>query len=90
MDETEELTAEEDTVEVLVEEISRKKKRKADDIIAFQAVVCILLAAAFFVGNMLYPEVTAPLFGKLRSLTADSSDIMPNPIDVGASLIDKL
>ncbi|MBR3667243.1 MAG: hypothetical protein IKN66_08815 [Ruminococcus sp.] len=90
MDETEKLIAEEGTVEVLTEEISRKKKRKADDIIAFQAVVCILLAAAFFVGNMLYPEVTAPLFGKLRSLTTDSSDIMPNPIDVGASRIDKL
>ncbi|WP_028519212.1 hypothetical protein [Ruminococcus flavefaciens] len=90
MEETEDMTAEEDTVEALTAETARKKKGKADDIIAFQAVVCILLAAAFFAGNMLYPQVTGALFGRLRSLASDSRDIMPNPIDLGAALLDKL
>lgn len=90
MEETEDMTAEEGTVEALTADKARKKRGKADDVIAFQAVVCILLAAAFFVGNMLYPELTGALFGRLCDLTSDSSDIMPNPIDLGAAILDKL
>lgn len=79
----------EDSTEVLCGEYEMKRKNRADDIIAVQAVLCIVIAAAFFVGNMFYPDITGEVFGRIRSLSAEDS-IIPNPIDLLADFIDKL
>ena len=78
----------EDGTEALCGDYEMKRKNRADDIIAIQAVLCIVIGAAFFVGNMFYPDITGEVFGRIRALSAEGS-IMPNPIDLLAELIDK-
>ena len=43
--------AEQDTTEELLDTYERKRKNKADDVIATQAVLCILLAIMFCCGS---------------------------------------
>lgn len=80
----------EDSTQALLEEYDRKRKNKPDDVIATQAVVCILIGLLMFVANMLYPDITGELFARLRELTTDSVSVIPNPIDLLADCIDKL
>lgn len=80
----------EDSTEVLLEKYDRKKTQKLDDITAMQAVVCILLAASLFVLNMAAPELSEPIFTRLKELSADKTEIIPNIIDVLISLWAKL
>lgn len=79
----------EDSTEVLLKRYERRKNQKTDDIFAMQAVVCVLLAAGFFTLNLAYPELAAALFGKLKALTEDEKEIMPNIIDTVLSLWQK-
>ena len=78
------------STEALLEEYDRKRRNKADDVIATQAVICILLAALFICGNIFRPGLTGEVFGRLRSLMADSTPVIPNPIDMLLGYIDKL
>ncbi|MCR4796326.1 MAG: hypothetical protein K5898_14370 [Ruminococcus sp.] len=82
-------TAEQGTTEELLDTYERKRKNKADDVIATQAVLCILLAVLFCCGRYFCPEVTEAIFGRLKSLTADSSCVIVNPIDLVRELLDK-
>ena len=86
----EEKNVTEDTTEELIEEYDKKRINKADDIIATQAVVCIMLALIFFAAGRFYPDITGELFAKLRTLVTDSREVMPNPIDILRNCIDKL
>lgn len=72
----------EDSTEALLEKYDRKKTQKFDDITAMQAVVCVLLAVALFVMNMAAPELSKPLFARLKELSADEREIIPNLIEL--------
>lgn len=89
MENEEKIEENEDSTEALIEEYDKKRKNRADDVIATQAVVCILLAVLFIAGNMLYPDITGAVFRKLRGLVTDENSIMPNPIDLLIGYIDK-
>lgn len=78
------------STEALVEEYEMKRRNRADDIIATQAVICILLALLFIAGSIFLPELTGEVFGRLKSLAADSSEVIANPIDIILGYIDKL
>lgn len=78
------------STEALIKEYDRKRRNRADDIIATQTVVCILIAVLFICGNIFRPEITGEVFGKLRSLSSDSTNVIPNPIDTLLKYIDKL
>lgn len=79
-----------DSTEALLEEYDRKRKNKPDDVIATQAVICIIIGLLMFGANMLYPDITGALFARLRELATDSSSVIPNPIDLLMSCFDKL
>lgn len=78
------------STEALAEEYIKKRRNRPDDVIAMQAVVCILAAAALLIGNIFYPDITGAVFGRLRGLAAGQGDIMQNPIDAVTAYIDKL
>ena len=78
------------STEALIEEYDRKRRNRADDVIATQAVICILLALLFIGGNFFRPELTGEVFVRLKHLAADSSAVVPNPIDFIIDYIDKL
>ena len=78
-----------DSTEALMAEYDRKRKNRADDVIATQAVICILLAALLLGGRIFRPEITGEVFSKIKSLSADGPEIMPNPIDMLIDYIDK-
>ena len=80
----------EDSTEALIESYNRKRRNRADDIIATQAVICILIGVLFIAGNILYPDITGAVFQKLRELVTEERDIIPNPIDYILNCFDKL
>ena len=91
MDNNEPLTEPaDDSTEALIKEYDRKRRNKADDVIAAQAVICILLGAALFCTQLLRPDIAEELLGRFRSLTGDRSFIVPNLIDLVSGCIDKL
>ena len=45
----------------------------------------LLIAANYF-----YPDTAEELYGKITALTSDPKDLIPNPIDLIISYLDKL
>jgi len=82
-------TPKQGTTEELLDTYERKRKNRADDVIATQAVLCILLAVMFCCGRYFYPELTEAVFNRVKELTADSSYVIANPIDLVRELLDK-
>ncbi len=76
----------EDSTEVLFKKYDRQKAEKIDDVFAMQTVMCILIAAGMLILNIVQPELCSELYGQLRELTEDESEIMPNIIDVVMNL----
>lgn len=72
----------EDSTEALLEKYDRKRAQKYDDITAMQTVICILLAVAIFALNMAAPELSEPIYMRLRTLSADEKEVIPNLIDL--------
>ncbi|WP_028518898.1 hypothetical protein [Ruminococcus flavefaciens] len=81
--------AEQDTTEELLDTYERKRKNKADDVIATQAVLCILLAALFCCGRYFYPDITEAVFARLKGFAEDRSCVIVNPIDLLRDFFDK-
>ena len=81
--------AEQDTTEELLDTYERKRKNKADDVIATQAVLCIILAVIFCCGRYFYPDITEAVFTRLKGLASDSSFVIVNPIDLLREVFDK-
>ena len=77
----------EDSTEELLMRYDNRRRRKMDDIPAFQALLCVLLAVLIFAGNLLYPELAEPVYEKLRRLISDENQIVPNLID---AILEKL
>lgn len=80
-EETFEIPCEDDT-EVLLKKFDKKRNQKIDDIVAMQAVICVLLTVFMFAAHIFYPDIFEPIYGKLRGLISDEQEIMPNLIDV--------
>lgn len=78
-----------DSAEALVEEYEMKRRNRADDIIAVQAVICILLTLLFIGGSIFYPTLTGEVFKEVRNLASNSYEIIPNPIDMIIVFFDK-
>lgn len=70
----------EDCTEVLLKKYETKKSRKADDIFAMQALLCVLLGAAGFLANILIPDTFSPIYEHLRQLISDEKEILPDII----------
>lgn len=71
-----------DSTEELLKKYDKKRTQKVDDIFAMQAVICVLLAAVLLVSNLLYPDLCAPVYEKIKEMSSDEHEIMPNLIDV--------
>ena len=82
--------AAEDSTETLVEEIHARRDSRPDDVIAMQSVLCILLALLLIAANYFYPDTAEELYGKITALTSDPKNLIPNPIDLIISYLDKL
>ncbi len=78
-----------DSAVALVEEYEMKRRNRADDIIAVQAVICILLTLLFIGGSIFYPTLTGEVFKEVRNLASNSYEIIPNPIDMIIVFFDK-
>ena len=73
----------EDDVPALEESTAaRKKEGKADDIIAMQAVICLLIAAGLAVSNIFVPDTAEGIFSRLKSLSESTNELFPNPIEL--------
>ena len=75
-----ELPSDDDTSQLRDEEMRRKKEGKADDIIAMQAVVCLLIAAGIVIANIYCPDKAEALYKQICRLSADTSELFPNPV----------
>lgn len=75
-----------DSIEAILERHDMRKSQKADDIVAMQSVICVMLAVALLISNLLYPNICEPLYEMLKNLTNDEKEVMPNLIDVLMSL----
>lgn len=78
----EELPVEDDTELLATETKRRRKEGRADDSAAMQAAVCLILAIALVVLNTAYPDTAGELFSRVRELSADTAEIIPDPIEL--------
>lgn len=89
IDEAAPLPAEDDTAQLAQEEKRRRKEGKADDIIAMQAAVCMLIAAGVIITNIFRPDISGELFDRLCELSESESELFPNPIGLIMQLFGK-
>ena len=82
-----EMNANADSTEALLERYDRRRRRRNDDVTAMQAVICILIAVLMFSANLRYPQQVGELYHMVRTLALDGRDIMENPIDTAAKLL---
>ncbi len=57
-------------------------RQKCDDIIAMQAVVCILAAIGTAIFGMVDPERCGALLEHFKRIVISGADVIPNPIDL--------
>ncbi len=88
--ENEDIEYDSGSTEALMEEYDRKRRNRADDVIATQAVLCILIALLFIGGSFFRPQLTGEVFGRLKALSSDPAPAVPNPIDFILEYIDRL
>lgn len=79
--ENENVSPEEETEEVV---------RTSDDTPAFQAVVCIIIATALFILNIVSPDIGGDIMKKVRDLSGAEQELFTNPIDIVENYISKL
>lgn len=72
----------EDSTEALLEKYDRKRSQRTDDIIATQAVVCLITAMTFFAANLFFPKGCGEMWEYICSLSMQKKEIIPNIIDV--------
>ncbi|MDD6345888.1 MAG: hypothetical protein PUA51_06700 [Oscillospiraceae bacterium] len=69
--------SEKSDIEAVREKYESRKSQKADEIIAVQAVICILLTIGFFTANIFCPQICRELYDILESLVNDTEHIVP-------------
>ena len=70
-----------DSTEALLEQYEDGKNRRLDDVIATQAVICVLAAAALFTLDFFHPDIAESLFNQLRHCMNDTAFILPDPVE---------
>lgn len=74
---------EEDNTELLeIDNIMRKKEGRADDSAAMQTALCMIIAVGFIILNIFKPDMAEALFSRLRELSSNGNEVIPNPIDI--------
>ena len=85
--ETEEIP-ESDNAELLeIDSIRRRKEGKADDAVTMQTALCMVIAVGLIILNIFKPYIAEGIFSHLKEISADTSRIIPNPIDIIAEYI---
>lgn len=79
-----------DSTEVLIKKYNNRNYRKNDDIMAMQAVLCILLVLSFLVVNISEPELAKSLFSYVKNMSENRDEVIPNLIDVVISFCSEL
>ena len=67
----------------------RRREGGADDIIAVQAALCMLIAAGLIMTNIFRPDISGELFSRIKELTDSSHELFVNPIELLLSNIGK-
>ncbi|MCM1133768.1 MAG: hypothetical protein NC340_09890 [Ruminococcus flavefaciens] len=79
---------EEDNAELLeIDNIRRKKEGRADDSATMQMALCMIIAVGLIILNIFNPDTAEALFLKLRDISGNGVEIIPNPIDMIAGYI---
>ena len=74
---------EEDNTELLeIDNSMRKKEGRADDSTAMQTALCMIIAVGFIILNIFKPDMAEALFSRLRELSSNGNEVIPNPIDI--------
>lgn len=74
---------EEDNTELLeIDNIMQKKEGRADDSAAMQTALCMIIAVGFIILNIFKPDMAEALFSRLRELSSNGNEVIPNPIDI--------
>lgn len=81
--------AEDDTAQLAAEREHRRREGGADDIIAVQAALCMLIAAGLIMTNIFRPDISGELFSRIKELTDSSHELFVNPIELLLSYIGK-
>lgn len=90
IEENDVLDAEDDTIELEAEKLRRKKEGGFDDISAFQAGLCIMIATALILLNLKFPDMAEEFFDTVKGLSVSENEIFRNPIDSITELINEL
>lgn len=77
LNESEEYEEEKSDIDEVREKYESRNSDKPDEIIAVQAVICIILTVGFFIANIFYPQICHELFNILESLMKDTEHIVP-------------
>lgn len=64
-------------IELVREKYENQRSQKADEIIAIQAVICIILVIGFFIANMFYPEICRELYSILENFVKNTEITVP-------------
>lgn len=59
------------------EKYMNKRSQKADEIIALQAVICIILVTGFFAANIFYPQECHEIYSIFESLIKNNQYPVP-------------
>lgn len=84
------LDAEDDTSVLNAEKLRRKREGGFDDISAFQACMCIIIATGLILLNLKFPDMAEEFFGMVKGLSMSDNEIFQNPIDLIMGCINEL
>lgn len=65
----------------------RKKEGSAGDSVSMQTALCMIIAVGFIVLNIFKPDIAEALFIKLREISGNTENVIPNPIDIISAYI---
>ena len=74
----------------LLEEYEKEAVARKTDASSVQLVICLFISAALLVLHFSYPQLAEGIIDIVRELSADENELIPNPLDMLISLIDKL
>ncbi len=62
--------------------LKRFDRRRADDAVAMQAALCVIMAGLFFAAHLLFPDIADPVFSRLAGLVRSEHELIGNPIEL--------
>lgn len=76
----ENLPHEDDTEFLAREENFRRRNGRAEDIPAFQGIICLLLAVAMILLNLKMPDMAEELYTLVKNYSSSEQELFENPI----------